>query len=84
MTMYNAMQCMDPLTFDPPLGIGLGVLDCPAGEANDGTLRQMLDGLATGHTPHVEGQRVLRRLLPLEGHLRYSVRHHDTFSIFYR
>ena len=59
------------LTFDPPVGIALGVLDSPLGEADDGTLRKVVHGLSAGHAPHVEGQRVLCCLLSLQGHLGY-------------
>ena len=62
------------LTFDPPVRVALGVLDSPLGEADDGTLREVVHGLSAGHAPHVEGQGVLCRLLSLEGHLGYHVR----------
>ena len=58
------------LTFYPALRVALVVFDSPrAGQTYDGTLRQLVDGLPTGHAPHVEGQSILGCLLSLQGHL---------------
>ena len=60
------------LTFDPPLGVCLRVPGPgpEAGEADDGALGQRDHSLTRGHAPHVQCQRVLSRLLPLESDLK--------------
>ena len=62
------------LTFDPPLGVGLRVPGPgpEAGEADDGALGQRVHGLARGHAAHVQRDRVLGRLLPLQRNLDNS------------
>ena len=69
------------LTFNPALRITLAVFDSArTGQTDDGTLRQLVDGLPTGHAPHVEGQSILGCLLSLQGDLDIKLSfscHHD-------
>ena len=62
------------LTFNPALRITLAVFNSArTRQTDDGTLRQLVDGLPAGHAPHVQGQGVLSGLLSLQGHLEVKI-----------